>query len=65
MPLDILKMYNEGETVLDNAAGSMSTAIAALATNRKCICIEKDDNFFNIGKERVETYITEKEEAPV
>jgi site-specific DNA-methyltransferase (adenine-specific) len=62
----LIKTYsNEGEVVLDNAAGSMSTAIAAIATNRKCICIEKDENFFNVGKERVENYLREKEEAPV
>jgi site-specific DNA-methyltransferase (adenine-specific) len=38
----LIKTYsNENEVVLDNTAGSMSTAIAALETNRKCICIEK------------------------
>lgn len=66
-PVDLLmwliKTYsNEGDVVLDNAAGSMSTAIAALATNRKCICIEKDEEFFNIGKERVDTFINSKKE---
>ena len=56
----IIKTYsNEGETVLDNTAGSMSTAIAALETNRKCICMEMDEHFFNIGKERVEKYMEE------
>lgn len=60
-PVELLKWLinsysNEGEVVLDNTAGSMSTAIAAIETNRKCICIEKDENFFNIGKERVENY---------
>lgn len=66
-PVDLLmwliKTYsNEGDVVLDNAAGSMSTAIAALATNRKCICIEKDEDFFNVGKERVDTFINSKKE---
>lgn len=31
----------EGDTVLDFASGSMSTAIACIHTNRKCICIER------------------------
>ena len=44
----------EGDTVLDFAAGSMSTAIACLYTNRKCICIEKDENYFLLGADRVE-----------
>lgn len=59
----LIKTYStEGETVLDNTAGSMSTAIAALETNRKCICIEKDELFFNIGKNRIEIYLKEKSE---
>lgn len=56
----LIKTYsNEGETVLDNTAGSMSTGIAALETNRKCICIEKDDKFFRIGEERIDNWINE------
>lgn len=36
----LIKTYtNEGETVLDNCAGVMSTAIAAERTGRNCICI--------------------------
>lgn len=57
----LIKTYsNEGDLILDNTAGSMTTAIAAINTNRKCICIEKDDNYFRIGKERVEKHIKEK-----
>lgn len=53
----LVKTYsNEGELVLDNTAGSMTTAIACINTNRRCICIEKDDNFFEIGCKRVEDY---------
>ena len=40
-------------TVLDFASGSMSTAIACIHTNRKCICIEKDDMHFLRGEERI------------
>jgi len=51
----LIKTYtNEGETVLDNCAGSFSTGIACLNTNRDFIGIEKDENYFNIAKERIE-----------
>lgn len=54
----LIKTYtNEGETVLDNCAGSMSTVIAALNTKRNCIAIEKDTKYFEIGKERVTNHI--------
>ena len=50
----LIKTYtNEGDTVLDNCAGSMSTVIASTNTNRNCIAIEKDKNYFEIGKKRV------------
>lgn len=57
-PVDLLeyliKTYtNEGETVLDNAAGSMSTVIACINTNRNCIAIEKDEHYFSVAKERI------------
>lgn len=54
----LIKTYtNEGETVLDNCAGSMSTVIASLNSKRNCIAIEKDKNYFQIGCERVEQHI--------
>lgn len=54
----LVKTYtNEGELVLDNTAGSMTTAIACINTNRRCICIEKDDKIFEVGKKRVEDYM--------
>jgi DNA modification methylase len=54
----LIKTYTlEGETVLDNCAGSMSTVIAALNTKRNCIAIEKDTKYFEIGKERVINHI--------
>ena len=50
----LIKTYtNEGDTVLDNCAGSMSTVIASINTNRNCIAIEKDKKYFEIGKKRV------------
>lgn len=54
----LIKTYsNEGDLILDNTAGSMTTAIAAINTNRKCICIEKDDHYFEIGSERVRKHL--------
>lgn len=49
----LIKTYtNEGETVLDNCSGVMSTAIAAERTGRNCICIEKDRDYFFMGMQR-------------
>ena len=57
-PVDLLeyliKTYtNEDETVLDFTAGSMSTAIACINTNRNGIMIEKDEHYFKVGFDRV------------
>jgi site-specific DNA-methyltransferase (adenine-specific) len=39
--------------VLDNTAGSGTTAIAAIETGRNWICIEKDASYFQIAQERI------------
>lgn len=44
---------NEWDIVLDFTAGSFTTAIACENTNRKRICIEKDEWYYNIWIERV------------
>lgn len=50
----LVKTYtNEWETVLDFTAGSFTTAMACENTNRKRICIEKDEWYYNIWIERV------------
>ena len=50
----LVKTYtNEWERVLDFTAGSFTTAIACENTNRKRICIEKDEWYYNIWIERV------------
>lgn len=50
----LVKTYtNEWGTVLDFTAGSFTTAIACENTNRKRICIEKDEWYYNIWIERV------------
>lgn len=57
----LIKTYsNEGDLILDNTAGSMTTAIAAINTNRRCICIERDDHYFEIGSDRVKRHIQEQ-----
>lgn len=51
---EILKTYtNEGDTVLDSCAGSMTLAIAAINTGRNYICFEKNREIFNVGSRRV------------
>ena len=57
----LIKTYtNENETVLDFTAGSMSTAIACINTNRKGIMIEKDDYYFKVGSDRVAQALREQ-----
>ena len=50
----LIKTYtNEGETVLDNCAGSGTTAIACLNTNRQFIVMEKEQKYYDIILKRV------------
>ena len=54
----LIKTYtNENETVLDFTAGSFSTAIACLNTDRNFIGVELDDNYFDIGVNRIKGHI--------
>jgi DNA modification methylase len=48
-----LTYTNEGDTVLDNCAGSFTTAIAADNIKRNWICIEQDAKYCEIGKKRI------------
>jgi len=51
----LIKTYtNENDTVLDFTMGSGSTGVACKNLNRKFIGIEKDQNYFNIAKDRIE-----------
>ena len=53
----LIKTYtNEGDLVLDNCAGSFTTAIACLNTNRNYICMEKEKSYFDIGAERIKKW---------
>jgi site-specific DNA-methyltransferase (adenine-specific) len=44
---------NEGDLVLDNCAGSFTTAIAAENLKRNWICIEKEAEYCAIGEKRI------------
>ena len=50
----LIRTYTkEEDTVLDPCAGSFTTGVACKRLNRHFIGIEKDENYFNIGKNRV------------
>lgn len=50
----LIKTYtNEGELVLDNCAGSGTTAIACLGTNRNYILMEQEQNYCDIANKRI------------
>jgi site-specific DNA-methyltransferase (adenine-specific) len=57
----LIKTYtNEWETVLDFTAWSFTTAVACENTNRKWICIEKDEKYFKIGINRINNLVCTK-----
>ena len=61
-PLDLMetlvKTYsNEGDTILDFTFGSCTTGLACLKTGRKFIGIERDETYFNVGRNRLEKYL--------
>ncbi len=50
----LIKTYsNEGDVVLDNCAGSGTTAIACINTKRQYICIEQDEKYYKVIQDRV------------
>ena len=50
----LIKTYtNEGEIVLDNCSGSGTTAIACLNSNRRFICMEKDETYYKKSLDRL------------
>jgi site-specific DNA-methyltransferase (adenine-specific) len=53
----LIRTYTEeGDLVLDNVAGSGTTAIACLMENRNYIVMEKDEKCFNDMKERIDEF---------
>lgn len=62
----LVKSYcPEGGTVIDFCAGSGSTGVACINTNRKFIGIELDEGYFNLMKSRLEKVILKKEQENV
>lgn len=50
----MIKTYtNPGDLVLDSCAGSCTTGVASINTERNFICIEKDEAIYRTGAERV------------
>jgi site-specific DNA-methyltransferase (adenine-specific) len=52
----LLLSTNINEIVLDPFAGSGTTAIACINTNRKFILMEKDENYYEVIKNRIEKH---------
>ena len=58
----LIKTYtNEGELTLDNCAGSGTTAIACLNTNRNYILMEKEQKYYDIINERISKHLSEQQ----
>jgi len=55
----IRKHSNEGDLVLDCFAGSATTAIAAINTNRKFIGCELDQGYYDQSVERINKYLAD------
>ena len=59
---DLIKTFsNECDLVVDLTMGSGSTGVACKNTNRSFIGIEKDENYFNIAKNRIESHTVQSE----
>jgi len=51
----LIKTYTSvGDTVLDNCAGSFTTAVACENLKRNWICIEKETEYCEIGRKRID-----------
>ena len=51
---DIMSKHsNPGDLVLDTFAGTFTTYVSCDNLDRKCICIENDEIYFNIGLRRI------------
>src|SRR5690625_1911774 len=62
----LIRTYtNEGAVVLDNVIGSGTTAVAAINTGRQFIGIEREEEYVNIARERVEQAYAERVKTEV
>ncbi len=60
----LIRTYtNEGELVLDNTAGSGTTAIAAENTRRKWVCIEQSEEYATKAVERIQNHEVKSQQS--
>jgi site-specific DNA-methyltransferase (adenine-specific) len=52
----ILKHSNLDDLVLDTFSGVATTAVACIDTERNWVCIERDENYYNLSKKRIENH---------
>ena len=61
----LIRTYtNKGDLILDNTAGSGTTAIAAENTGRKWVCIEQNEEYATKAVERITNHETALQEKP-
>lgn len=54
MIAEIIDLFSlDGGTVLERCAGLITVAILALKTRRKCLCVEKNKDYFNDALDRL------------
>jgi site-specific DNA-methyltransferase (adenine-specific) len=58
-PIDLICQFikigsNEGDFIFDGFAGAGTTALACIELNRHFICVEKNLDYYNIAKKRIE-----------
>lgn len=59
----LIKTYtNEGDLILDNCAGSGTTGIACINTNRNYVMIEKEEKYFNIIENRIKEHLDKQKQ---
>ena len=57
---ELIKTFsNEGDLILDNCMGSGTTGVACKKLGRNFIGIEKDQNYYEIAKNRIENTVIE------
>lgn len=62
--LELVELFTKpGQTVLDPFMGSATTGIACLALGRKFIGIEVDQNYYALGKARIEARLMGRDEG--
>jgi site-specific DNA-methyltransferase (adenine-specific) len=56
----LIRTYTDkGDTVLDNCAGSFTTAVACIKSDRNYICIEQDVGYCEIGRKRIKQELSQ------